>query len=51
VGLEAGEKSNLPGSDFGVFAVTGDFALRKLIREIGGIAALREFKKSQAYLD
>jgi hypothetical protein len=38
-------------SDFGVFEVTGDFALRKLIREIHAIAALREVKKSQAYLD
>ena len=38
-------------SDFGAFEVTGDFALRKLIREIGAIAALREVKKGQAYLD
>jgi hypothetical protein len=38
-------------SDYGVFDVTGDFALRKLIREIGAIAALQEVKKSQAYLD
>lgn len=38
-------------SDFGVFEVTGDFALRKLIREIGAIAALREIKKSDAYLN
>jgi hypothetical protein len=38
-------------SDFGVFEVTGDIALRKLIREIGAIAALREIKKSQAYVD
>jgi len=37
-------------SDFGVFQVTGDFALRKLIKEIGAIAALQEVKKSQAYL-
>jgi hypothetical protein len=37
-------------SDFGVFEVTGDFALRKLIREIRAIAALREVKKSDAYL-
>ncbi|NTV44063.1 MAG: hypothetical protein HGA63_12260, partial [Syntrophobacteraceae bacterium] len=37
-------------SDFGVFEVTGDFALRKLIREIRAIAALREIKKSDAYL-
>ncbi len=38
-------------SDFGVFEVTGDMALRKLVREIGAIAQLREVKKSQAYLD
>lgn len=38
-------------SDYGVFEVTGDFALRKLIREIGAIAALAEVKRSQAYLD
>jgi hypothetical protein len=38
-------------SDFGVFEVTGDFALRKLIREIWAIAQLREVKKSQAYVD
>jgi hypothetical protein len=38
-------------SDFGVFEVTGDFALRKLIREIRAIAQLREVKKSQAYMD
>jgi len=37
-------------SDFGVFQVTGDFALRKLIREIGAIATLQEVKKGQAYL-
>lgn len=38
-------------SDFGVFEVTGDFALRKLIREIGAIAVLREVKSGQAYID
>ncbi len=38
-------------SDFGVFEVTGDFALRKLIREIGAIATLSDVKKGQAYLD
>jgi hypothetical protein len=43
--------SYMVDSDFGAFEVTGDFALRKLIREIGAIAALREVKKSQAYLD
>jgi len=38
-------------SDFGTFEVTGDMALRKLIREIGAIAELREVKKGEAYLD
>lgn len=38
-------------SDFGVFEVTGDMALRKLIREIGAIAALQEVKKTEAYLN
>ncbi len=38
-------------SDYGVFEVTGDFALRKLIREIGAIAVLSDIKRSQAYLD
>jgi hypothetical protein len=38
-------------SDYGVFEVTGDFALRKLVREIGAIAALSEIKKSDAYLN
>jgi hypothetical protein len=37
-------------SDYGVFQVTGDFALRKLIKEIGAIAALQDVKKGQAYL-
>ena len=38
-------------SDFGMFAVTGDGALRKLIGEIGAIAALREIKQSKAFAD
>jgi hypothetical protein len=38
-------------SNFGVFEVTGDLALRKLVREIAAIAALAEVKKGQAYLD
>jgi hypothetical protein len=38
-------------SNFGVFEVTGDLALRKLVREIAAIAALAEVKRSQAYLD
>jgi len=37
-------------SDYGVFEVTGDLALRKLVKEIGAIASLQEVKKSQAYL-
>ena len=38
-------------SDFGPFEVTGDYALRKLLREIQAIAKLQEVKKSKAYLD
>ncbi len=38
-------------SDFGVFEVTGNGALRKLIKEIRAIAALREIKKEAVYLD
>ncbi|MHC1730294.1 MAG: hypothetical protein AB9866_30565 [Syntrophobacteraceae bacterium] len=38
-------------SDFGPFQVTGDFALRKLIKEIGAIASLQQVKKSDAYLN
>ena len=38
-------------SDFGVFEVTGDMALRKLVREIGAIAELREVKKGEAYMN
>jgi len=36
-------------SDFGVFKVTGDGALRKLLNEIDAIAKLRKIKKSDAY--
>ncbi|HOV85653.1 MAG TPA: hypothetical protein PLM79_04775 [Syntrophobacteraceae bacterium] len=36
-------------SDFGVFETTGDFALRKLVREIGAIAALHQVKRGEAY--
>lgn len=38
-------------SDFGPFQVSGDFALRKLIKEIGAIASLQQVKKSDAYLN
>ena len=38
-------------SDYGPFTVTGDSALRKLIREIYAIASLREVKKSKVYLE
>jgi len=38
-------------SDFGVFKVVGDYGLRKLIREIGAIAKLKQMKKSDVYLD
>jgi len=41
----------LVDSDYGVFEVTGDYALRKLIREIGAIAVLQDTKKGQAYLN
>lgn len=37
-------------SDFGVFEARGDFALRKLVREIEALAALYQIKKSDAYL-
>jgi len=36
-------------SDFGVFKVTGDSALRKLVKEIAAIAALREIKQSDVF--
>ena len=38
-------------SDFGVFEVTGDGALRALIREIYAIAALEEISKGKAFAD
>ncbi|MHC1741537.1 MAG: hypothetical protein AB9873_00735 [Syntrophobacteraceae bacterium] len=38
-------------SDFGMFRVTGDMALRKLIREIGAIASLKEVRKGEAYVN
>ncbi len=38
-------------SDFGKFDVTGDSALRKLLREIDAIARLHEVKKSKVYWD
>ena len=44
-------RNYLVDSDYGTFQVTGDLALRKLIREIGAIAALQEVKKGQAYLE
>jgi hypothetical protein len=36
-------------SDFGVFKASGDAALRKLVKEIAAIAALREIKQSDAF--
>src|SRR5687768_8987005 len=36
-------------SDFGVFEVTGDMALRKLVREIYAIAALQQIKGTDAF--
>jgi hypothetical protein len=38
-------------SDFGVFKVTGDAALRKLVKEIAAIAALREIKQSDVFAE
>lgn len=38
-------------SDYGVFEVTGDGALRKVLREIQAITALRETKNTSAYAD
>ena len=38
-------------SDYGPFKVTGDSALRKLIREIYAITSLQEVKKSKVYLE
>jgi hypothetical protein len=37
-------------SDFGIFEVTGDGALRALIREIYAIAALKEISQGEAFL-
>ena len=36
-------------SDFGVFKVAGDSALRKLVKEFAAIAALREIKQSDVF--
>ncbi len=38
-------------SDFGVFEITGDGALRKLLKEIQAIAALKKIKESKVYLE
>ena len=37
-------------SDFGTFTVMGDGALRKLLKEIKAIAALKEVEQSKAYI-
>ena len=37
-------------SDFGVFEITGDGALRKLVNEFSAIASLKEFKLTDAFL-
>jgi hypothetical protein len=37
-------------TDWGVFDVTGDYALRKLLKELPVIAKLKEIKKGEAYL-
>jgi hypothetical protein len=36
-------------TDYGVFDVTGDYALRKLLKEIQAIAKMREIKKGEVY--
>jgi hypothetical protein len=36
-------------SDFGLFSANGDIMLRRLIREITAIAALREMRGSEAF--
>ena len=38
-------------SEFGVFEVTGDGALRKLVNEFSAIASLQEFKLTDAFLE
>ncbi len=38
-------------SDFGVFEVTGDGALRKLVKEIRAIAALKKIEQSKAFIN
>lgn len=38
-------------SEFGKFEVSGDGALRKLLKEIEAIAALKEMSKTDAYVD
>ena len=38
-------------SDYGVFEVTGDGALRKLLKEINAIAVLRQIQGGAAYAD
>ncbi len=38
-------------SEFGVFEVTGDGALRKLVNEFSAIASLKEFKLTDAFLE
>ena len=36
-------------TDYGVFDVTGDYALRKLLKELQAIAKMREIKKTEVY--
>jgi hypothetical protein len=38
-------------SDYGTFPVTGEYGLRKLIREIQAIAALRQMSKGEAFVE
>jgi hypothetical protein len=38
-------------SDYGTFTVTGEYGLRKLIREIQAIAALKKMSKGEAFVE
>jgi len=38
-------------SDYGVFEVTGDHALLKLLKEISAVSELKKIKDTEAYLE
>jgi hypothetical protein len=38
-------------SDYGTFQVTGEYGLRKLIKEIQAIAALKKISKGEAFVE